>query len=564
MRKTISVILVLIFVIIGCNQSNKNKLLQTPDEMQADEYVVDIDRDTTLVTKNGALLKIPKGALSSSSSSVTLEIKEAFSISQMVKGGLTTQTNGELLSSGGMIYINAKAGQEVTITKAINVAIPATHLEDGMQLYKGNVNSEGEINWANPDTLPDNKQLGRILQGRQLFMGKCASCHNITKDGTGPSLAHYLKRYSGDKLLVRGFSLHIPQYYQHDKDTSGNIFRDGKELNQTLENIESMLWDNQFLYFCNLKMQYGSLGTSFSDLNVESILSIYQYIQNESDKLNLAIPSMELSDCVDSCQAYQIATDKLTSTKRGLVHTLNGLTSDSAAMVKEINNSNSVTSDTTVRPAPVDFEEKVSPENYQSRYYQFTIETFGWFNIDILINGQDGVEESELFVRLSGEYRKKAQVYLIIPSSKVYTQGGPAVRNQEEFAFLYKTGKIFLPQGVKAYILAVSESSSSTAFVVKEFVTGRNQAFDLAMESSTKEVFNAALSKLDAENLKVTVNDTKHADEIRQTEKNLQNIENELKKADHLKPKGCNCNCGQDFFRTPDSGNAKKDTITLN
>src|SRR5690349_12449680 len=138
MKKVILLLVIATAIVIACNTGSKTILLQKPGTAPADEYAINIDKDTTLLTKNGALLKIPKGALSiDKGNTVVLEIKEAYSLEQMIKTGLNTQSNGELLSSGGMIYINAKAGQTVRITKKIDVAIPTNHLEDGMSLYKG-------------------------------------------------------------------------------------------------------------------------------------------------------------------------------------------------------------------------------------------------------------------------------------------------------------------------------------------------------------------------------------------------------------------------------------------
>ena len=77
---------------------------------------------------------------------------------------------------------------------------------------------------------------------------------------------------------------------------------------------------------------------------------------------------------------------------------------------------------------------------YYAEYYQFSISSFGWINIDMLLNDVPGVEESELFARVTGKYQNRVKTYLIIPSTKTYGEGGPAERNKEEFAYFYKTG----------------------------------------------------------------------------------------------------------------------------
>lgn len=542
--KIILTISLLLLIIIACNTAGKNSLLQKPGEVTPDEYVIQTDKDTLLVTKNGALLNIPKGTLQSSSgNAVTLEIKEAYSAEQMIRSGLTTQSNGELLSSGGMIYINAKGKDRVTITAPIKVALPTDNLQPGMQLYKGEKGKDGNVNWVNPDTLPANPQLQSIEAGRIFFEGNCSNCHSIGKETTGPDLAHFLKRYSGDTLFVRGFLLHIPRFYGERYDT--NLYTD--DIEERFSKIDPSLQRNQYIHFCMLRKRYGgAVGTQFSYPNGQVLTRIYQYIQNESDRRKLPVPPMALNDCTDSCVVYLQRIEDLKLIQESLQEKQDSLETDNGLLVKEERND---TMPGFIIP-PVrgkqKFEEIVSPENYNARYYQFTIERFGWYNIDMLIKNIDGVKESELFVRLTGEYAKKVQVYLIIPSEKIYVQGGPAERNAEEFAFQYTNGKIMLPQGAKAYIMAVSESSSGVQWMLKEFTTGLKQEFSLSLQSTSKEQFNEALKNLPGTDIKITVTDSKNADTIRKYDEKIENLESEFNKAYHqLKPKGCDCDCDQ-------------------
>lgn len=545
MKKILAFFMIVTLVIIACNSSKKTKLLYKPGDAPAHEYVINIEKDTTLVTKNGALLEIPKGALSTDKgSTVTLEIKEAYSIEQMLKAGLTTQSNGELLSSGGMIYINAKGGQNVKITQAIRVAVPSDYLDPGMKLFKGNPDNDGNMNWTDPDTLPANPQLPAIEKGKALFMSKCASCHKIGKDGAGPDLAHFPRRIP----YGEGSAKYWYHYFRH------SYVPYTYDNNHKVDSLYEHRWIDP--YACNLIGLYGGKAYDFSswfDKNTdtvpkENLFDIYSYIQNESDKNGLPLPSHAwLDDCIDSCEAYDKTVRDLQSQKEIAQQKKDELAKDNGKRVVEEKN---IPADPAI-PAveerstgPVDFDEKVSPENYDAVYYQFTIETFGWYNIDVLVKGINGVEESELFVRIIGEYREKVQVYLIIPSAKIYVQGGPAERNAEEFAFLYKNGKISLPQGVKAYIMAVSEQGSSISFALKEFNTTTRQEFEISLQKSGKEEFNAAIKRIGGDSITISVKDTKNAGEIRKKDMDLETIDEEIKKTGTLKPKNCDCNCG--------------------
>lgn len=539
MKKIIALLSLLTVLIIACTtRQQTNSLLSKPGDVKADEYSITIDRDTTLVTKNGALLKIPKGALATDNgNTVVLEIKEAYSLEQMIRYGLTTSSGDEPLSSGGMIYVNAKAGQNVTIKQAINVALPANYLEPGMQLYKGENTADGIINWTNPAPLPENKQLVAIQNGRQLFESQCASCHHIAKQGTGPELAHFLKRFSGDTLLVRGYSLHIPvAYWWEDMKVDSSY---SNPLRDKLLHISPELWQNQELYFCNQRARYGSLGTPFPALSENDLTSIYRYIQNESERRNLPVSSEAfLDDCIDSCIQYRQRFTDLQEQKKNTTAKRKSLVGEAGPSTEEVK----IKTGTEPEP-PVQFDDVVSPTSNKGVYYQFSIETFGWYNIDILLKNVTGNVESELLVRITGSYREKLDIFLVIPEQKIYTKAGKKKGTADEYIFAYTSGKIFLPQNATAYILAMTEAESNIAFSLSQFTTSLVQQLDIELKTASTEEFNAAISSLNVSGMKIEAKDSKNAAEIRKTDADLKTIEAELKKAENLKPKGCDCNC---------------------
>jgi hypothetical protein len=292
---------------------------------------------------------------------------------------------------------------------------------------------------------------------------------------------------------------------------------------------------------------FGSCPPLFPQLKRESLLDIYRYIQNESDRQNLPMPShVWLEDCVDNCDAYINKIEALRYEKEAAKYRIDTAKKGNGLLVEEEKNPVNLpppVNESNDTPPPVDFDEKVSLNNYESVYYQFTIETFGWYNIDVLIKRKDGVQESVLFVRILGQYREKVQVYLIIPSVKVYVQGGPAERNKEEFAFQYKNGKIDLPQVAQAWIMAVSESESSVAFALKQFTTGLKQEFEIELKSTSKTEFDEAIKSLNTGGLNISVTDAKNADLIRKNNLEIKNIDSALKNTEKLRPKNCDCDC---------------------
>jgi hypothetical protein len=544
MKYVFALVLASIILFIGCNTGGNPKLF-SPESLLSEQFSISTDKDTTLQTKNGALLKIPKGALSADGGIAKLEIKEAYSIQQMIKAGLVTNANGEPLSSGGMIYINAAGGQKITFNQPIKVALPADYLAKDMQLFKGEKDENGNINWTDPVTLPENKQLTTIDKGKMLFESKCASCHILGKPFTAPDLAHFMKRFPLDfegnwRYYGHPFidnHLLIPP--KADSSYSGiNIFNK-YEIEHNLE---------YYLYTCNMDNWSPAVGQVFSNDSSNYMLDLYKYIQNESDRLDLPMPSQAyLKDCIDSCIAYNKKVTGLKELKNLNKKEREELVKENGTMVRD----NSSRPQVIPPTPPPDFEQKVSPQNHEAEYYQFTIETFGWYNIDILLKDIDGVKESELFVRIIGEYRQKVEVYLIIPSLKVYGEGGLTGKTEDEYAFDNKNGTIPLPQNAKAYILAMTETKGSIAFALKEFTTTGQQSFEIALQESTMEKFNAAIESISLDKFNLKVSETKNANEIRKTDFKLEEIEKELKNAEGFKPKGCNCDCLQWPDRSP-------------
>ena len=102
--KSILVAFVGMLLLIACNNKKGNSPAFNTSRIASQTFTIDITKDTTLLTKKGAVVKIPKGALTNEdNNSVELEIKEAYSIEDMLLAGLTTSSNGQALSSAYQI-----------------------------------------------------------------------------------------------------------------------------------------------------------------------------------------------------------------------------------------------------------------------------------------------------------------------------------------------------------------------------------------------------------------------------------------------------------------------------
>jgi mono/diheme cytochrome c family protein len=515
MKKTLTVAALLIAIIVSCRQIDRHRTLSSllkTSSFAAQLFTVDITKDTVLVTRKGAIIRLPKGTLETSGNSlVQLEVKEAYTMQDIIAAGLTTSSNGQPLSSGGMIYLNATGENTVHIAKAITVSTPTPFIDPNMQLFKGEVQPDSTINWTDPAPLPPNPQQAGLEMGKQLFVNNCATCHKIDKDLTGPKLAHVVKRL--DKYRGEEGRPYI-DLYGFTRNNQAAIARSP--------------------YFCALYEKWHKTPmTSFPSLTDEELDVLYAYIENESDRLQLPIPDNGILQCLDSCYAYMEVAGRLEQLKRKLEQ-------DSSDMVEVDRRKDTIimppgNADTIVLPIEVP-DNLVDPKSEKSLYYQFTIEAFGWYNVDILLKKMEGTVESTLIVRMQGTYRKHFELYLVIPDLKVLTQAGLLKDKEDSYGFANDDGKINLPQGSKAWVFAVGEQDDQLLFAITPFTTSTQQELNLELAITTQEAFQKATKEMGIPDLKIQAATTQTGIELRK-------VIRELKSAEQLKPKNCNCNC---------------------
>ncbi|WP_462252484.1 hypothetical protein [Ferruginibacter sp.] len=114
-----------------------------------EKFDIDNAADTIIETKDGVVFAIPANAFSSNN--VQLEIRTALTPEDIIKSGLSTMSNGDLLQTAGMFSIKGFAGdKELSLLKEIAVSVPAKEINPAMQLFDGVPDSTGKINWVNP------------------------------------------------------------------------------------------------------------------------------------------------------------------------------------------------------------------------------------------------------------------------------------------------------------------------------------------------------------------------------------------------------------------------------
>lgn len=521
MLKNIFGIVTLLCFLISCKSNHKAYTeFLNKDSLPSQFIEIDNSRDTSVTTANGAILKIEKGSFSKGN--VKLQLKEAYSIEQMVLAGLTTETNGKPLSSGGMIYI-ASVDKDVAINKPLHVSIPTNFYDNEMQLYKGE-EKDGKINWVDPQPLENQDSLPAYLQeGKILFQQNCASCHTYDKDITGPAM--------------KGVELRGP-------------WNERKNLFAFMRNTPAFMAGSPYAQ-C-LKAKYGVVQTSFPQLSDSALNSIFDYIKNE-DLKNGIVQSVSDKVCQDSCKIYDSiyrVVNKIVLDRQALVE------SNGKRINFERSYSDSFLLDSSGSiPDTFPAIDKVEPVNYQAVYYQFDIKTFDWYNVDALVD--ESGASTELKVETQGSYKDNMSVFLIVPNQRVFAEGGPLTGETNVFGFYTKDGKIALPVGSNIIVFAVGESDGKIYFDYKRIVSNEKQRIILEPKIVSKKEFNRIVKRFRLGDAFIKVKDSKNADAIRKTD-------NQIKAGWDLlelyRPKNCDCSCGGESYLRPthtDSTSAK-------
>jgi mono/diheme cytochrome c family protein len=471
------VIATIIFLTSCCEGKKYVQITFRESNLQTFFVEIDNTRDTIIHAPGGSLISITAGSFEGSNvSKVRLAIKEALNISDIVNAGLLTESNGKMLSSGGMIDIEAAEGKNVRIVKPLSIRLPTPFLDSKMMVFKGSKGDDEQINWTDPVPMNPNSQITTIDLGEQLFKKNCASCHSVANAVTAPALAY-----------IPGLR---PQKWLFD------YTRNNQKVLKSGDPYANCLYE----HYNKTPMPV------FPELLVNDMTGLYTYIDNESKKEGLPLPSDQLKKCVDSCLAYKKIKDSLYSVED-----------------KSVSRNFSVTG--TYAP---------SPPAPPIAYYQFQVSTFGWYNIDRFCEELEGIKESRLTVKLSGALGSQVKVFLIVPRSRVFQQGSIIKNATDEYGFGFDGDELRLPQKAAASVIAVGEQGGQLVFDMFSFTTTVDQTLTLEPVHVTKEHMTAKINRLRLDSYKA---DTEESE----LEKAVKKRDLQLEK---LKPKTCDCNCG--------------------
>ena len=134
---------------------------QGPIDNLKSEFFAWNSADTAFLSTDGVLVSVPENAFLLNGQPykdpAVIQWQEALDGASIVKSGLSTTSDGKLLETQGMFSFSAKTktGEQLTINPKVGVyvQVPVDEYKEGMQLFDGEKDANGMINWVKPREL---------------------------------------------------------------------------------------------------------------------------------------------------------------------------------------------------------------------------------------------------------------------------------------------------------------------------------------------------------------------------------------------------------------------------
>ncbi|WP_338760457.1 cytochrome c [Bernardetia sp. ABR2-2B] len=462
------------------------------------EFVIDTEKDTVIFGKSGTLFAIEAGTFTDESGNplngnLTLNLKEALSLSEMLEHKLTTQTtDGQILQSGGMFELTAKSDKKgkINISKPIYAEIPTQQKIGNMSVYEGiQVSENAPVQWKKEKELEN--WLTEIPLERLDFFPKNEG--SFEKDGKRTIIIpadkiRTLETYHlGDSIRVidineENSSSFLEQNKKNfnQKNQSESIFRfvqeDAEERGKpTICGISKYilkgLSDRKFQGTFISTYEFEKRVKAMNECCGNDLIAIY--LKNLDENLWEADQkAAEYLTKNKKCRAYifeEFAAEGATKVKpkgkvnRALKKYIDKLFKEKekawAKFEKEYQ-----TWDVRREELQKEVTDKYETERKFSERvsYAFSLNRLGWTNIDKLINYENRVDVSvELKVKKL-KVKEAARAFLIFPKDKVILH---LSRNEKGIFYIWQGNQnnksAYLPKDETVVLKVISEKENN-------------------------------------------------------------------------------------------------------
>lgn len=208
-------------------------------------FKVKLDKPEFVVGKKGTILKIePNSFLYEDGTPVTgeveIELGEVITMSDFIKSGISTMSDGKMLSTGGTFFIEARQGNKklkINPEVGLDLMIPTPKKDKDMKLFVGENTPDsptGPINWKlaeKPDQVSDENDLQKTTE-------------DLKKYGKTTDKDLLRKKYEDFKLfmlMIRDFKLEGEWYYDPNKFENANDAQTEKIHKSSVDSVKMFM-----------------------------------------------------------------------------------------------------------------------------------------------------------------------------------------------------------------------------------------------------------------------------------------------------------------------------------
>lgn len=490
MNRTFFVFLLAIGLFACSTRTNTEPF--TTAVLPTQEFLIANNRDTVLKTVHGTKISIKANSFATEAK-VNIVIKEALTAFEIFAAGLTTESNGRPLRSGGMIFIDARAGgKQPEILQPINISIPNSSWDSEMQLFKGEEAADGSINWVEPAVLNETAQSQQLLLGKTLFESKCRTCHSsIFNDMIAPPLMGIDERVPDRKRIHRWVN------------DNAKVIREGKDL-----------------YFLNRYKYSPTTMDLFPALEASAIDAIIDYVNNEV-KLNQNNLPVNTGDIVkttdtssntgafaDSCLKQDTVITPLKKNEISFIATGTYKVPSRNNIITPVENTGTMVFDTFPENTNTGIYDTI-PENSMQQpvpvtdAYEFNIDAFGWYNIDAFMNEAENMIDVQLTAAIKGYDEKDIKVLLFCPDKKL--QLNFTHTNDNLYQFSKNDGDLKLFKNDRAILFACIKKEDIYYYGISEFRITEKQQITINIQKGNFDAIKAMLTTRKIDGIEIQV-----------------------------------------------------------
>ena len=508
-------------------------------ELAAQSFSIDNSRDTVLFGNRGTIVSVPADCFKDANGLIQVELIEAPDMSDLLLLNAPTISDGKLLVTDGVVYVNAFINSEplkVRDGKSVENEIPSSNLDESMGSFIGAYDGAGRLTWA-----PGNEMTETIEQEvrEQLTYEFLTIPMELF-----PNRARYFRMDSIAKTYpwVNG-ELHVPDddllvgkeraaFYADAVSFLNNPASEGtpmatREFAQRLEQLESYyyywFWPQpdgtaKLAYDVFGPFQHRIFQVYLSNMNRDlwysdslalNVMeewvprnkkdtverSSYERSRNwftyfKKQRLTKPVVIDDHAFDLNASDAYRKLLDQgVEKNEARQLLELNGLRQRA---IEELRNVRIVTASGI---AAVDMRIAQERESASVRYYLISAVDLGWINVDRFYDAPNALECEVIAEVAAPEGANPVNVSLVFNGSKTLVDGIRSAGGRYHFT---KDDEYYrrLPVGEEATMVAISYANGKPWLAIKRITIAEHMNERLELSAMSMDDFKAALKAI--------------------------------------------------------------------